>query len=246
MKNIKNLFVAACALLSAVSMAAVQPGVPVSEDAPIRVSAGLHGGLMKNEKGFGTDALGLGLSFAHNVGYDFEYGLGLSGDFAAGGKRLFVTEETKDRNGVRMGVDLMARFMPEVAEKLHLGGILGLGWGTQFGGEALKPEKELVAFGDLAVRVAVGMSYGFSDMVSLYFSPGYTLTGIRFASDKVVDKDAFKKHANLSGVEAPLGLMFSMSDSVGMFVEANTQFTDFQNFTRSWREDVTLGVSFSM
>ena len=126
------MLAAACALVSAASMAVlVQPGVPVSEDAPIRVSAGVGAGFVKNDNGFGVNNLGLGLGFAHNVGYDFEYGVAVSGDFAKLSNARIFTDDMGDKSsGFGVGVDLLARFLPEVAGEFppRWSFERGLGW----------------------------------------------------------------------------------------------------------------------
>jgi hypothetical protein len=249
MKNIKQLLVATVALLSVSSMASLmQPHVPTTEDAPIRVSAGLVGGLIKPTQGFGASNVGLGIGFTHNVGYDFEYGLAVAGSWAGGPNRVF-SKEAEKTSGLALEVELLARFMPQIADAFRVGGYLNVGYSNQFGGEGLKQLKDETAFGDLGLRIGLASSFGFSDMVSMYFAPAYTLTAIRFASDKVVGDDAKKKYKEatmLSGIDLPLGVWFGVADNVGLFIEANTRFTNFSKFTESWKEDVTLGVSFAM
>lgn len=253
MKNIKRLMVATVALLSVSSMASLmQPHVPTTEDAPIRVSAGLVGGLVKPKTGFGASNLGLGIGFTHNVGYDFEYGLAIAGNWSSYMDARLFTDDSKDIAGLGLDVELLARFMPQIADAFRVGGYLNVGYSAQFGGgenAIIKALKERIAFGDLGLRVGLAASFGFSDMVSMYFAPAYTLTGIRFASDKVstdADKKAFKELSNLSGVDLPLGVWFGVADNVGLYLEANTRFRNFSKFTESWKEDVTLGVSFAM
>jgi hypothetical protein len=254
MKNIKRLFVAAVALVSASSMASLmQPTVPVSEDAPFRISGGLHSGLVKNDNGMGANDLGAAIGFTHNVGYDFEYGASIGGGWAAPNvSRLFTKDVDiagKKTHGARMDVELMARFMPELADKFHVGGLLGIGWGHQFG-EFAKAQHENIAFGDLAFKAGIPLSYGFTDMVSMYFAPAYTLTNIRFVKGSASDdvKKSIKDVSNTSGFELPLGVWFGVSDSTGLFVEANTRNVDVSNAGKitSWREEVTLGVSFAL
>jgi hypothetical protein len=263
MKNIKRLLVATVALLSVGSMATVQPGVPVSEDAPIRITTGLGGALFhrqdiaagvfganEHKAGVRLADLSFGLGFAHNVGYDFEYGLGIKTGWANPRTGIF-TEAGKDNSGMRLDIELMLRFMPELAEKFHFGGLLGLGWGRQWG-EGFKDFAKRVAFGDFAFKAGLGLSYGLSDMVALYFTPAYTFTNVRWASggadaaEATANKAYIKDSSNLSGVEAPVGLWVSMSDNVGLFLDVNTQFVNFKKFKDSWKEDFTLGVSFAL
>lgn len=260
MKNVKNLLTAALALLSAASMAVIQPGAPTSEDAPMRVSAGLEGSLLTNKQetgdkgGIGLNSASIGLGWAHNVGYDFEYGLAVSGGMAAlSNNRLFTDDVgTGDKKMQGFGVngELLFRFMPEIAESLRLGGFLTVGYCGIFGGDHIKKATENIGFGDMAVRLGPALSWKASDMISLYFTPAIALNHIRFPSDKVVGepaKEAFKKEANLIGAEAPLGLMVNFTENVGMFVEANTKFIKFSDFKKEdWRENVALGVSFAM
>lgn len=253
MKNIRNLVMATVALVSVSSMAnLLQPHVAVKEDAPIRISAGAQGGLIISDKdkfgdknGFGANNIGAGLGFTHNVGYDFEYGLAVSGGWAAWeGVRVTSKDESEKGRGFRLETELLARFMPELADSFRLGGVLGVGYSHLFGGEAYKPVNEMIKFGDLAVRVGIATSYGFSDMVSMYFAPTYALTEIRFLDDKADQK--LKDVSTLSGLELPLGLWVEVADNVGLYLEANTRFRNFKKFTESWKEDVTLGVSFAI
>ncbi len=251
MKNIKNLLVATIALVSVGGMAnLMQPFVPTTEDAPVRVTTGLQGGLIRdNEKNFGVNNLGLGIGFTHNVGYDFEYGLAIGGSWAAGQSGRLFTQPTTDAkiSGMRLDVELLARFMPLVADSLNFGGFLSVGYQNQFGGEGLKPVKDAITFGDMSARVGLAVSYAFTDMFSLYFAPAYALTNIRFVKDDAAEpmKTVLKEGSNLSGVEFPVGFWFGR-ENVGVYLEANTRFVSFKKFTESWREDVTLGVSFAM
>ena len=252
MKNVRLLFVALAALVSTSSMALVQPAVPMSEDLPMRVSAGLRGGFHKVSDKFGMRNLGFGVGFAHNVGYDFEYGISVGGDYAAAvrgdkGGNIFV-EEYKDNSAMHMDVELMARFMPELAERFNLGGQLVVGYGTFLSGkDDFKKAREAVAFGDMEVKVGPAMSFGFSDMVSMYFTPAYKLSDIRFGI-KEEAKKPMENVTNLSGVELPLGFWFAIADNMGIFLEANTNFKFIKDveFAKRWREDVTLGMSFAI
>lgn len=252
MKNIKNLLLASLAMVSMVSNASLmQPHVAVSEDAPVRVTAGLQGGFLRNaeEKKMGVNNMGLGLGFAHNVGYDFEYGLALAGNWATPEFGRLFTPATEKASGVRLDVELLARFMPQITESIRLGGYVSVGYGSQFGGEALKAYKEFVAFGDLAARVGIIASFAVSDNVTLSLAPTYALTSIRFASDKVVGdaaKEDFKKDVNFSGVELPLSVMFGIGDNVGLSLEANTIFRNVKKFAETWKEEVTVAVSMAI
>lgn len=250
MKNVKLLLVAAAALISASSMAKmVQPGVLASEDAPIRLTGALNTSLVSPSTGFGFNNMSGGLGFSQNLGMDLEWGLevgaGYAGTDLIESSRIF-NESEKAGAGFRLDVELMTRFMPEVAEDFRFGAVVGLGWGKSFGVES--PLKDKVAFGDLALRVGPALSYGLTDMVSFYFSAEYTLTNIRFASSSANDgeKKMISEHSNLSGMQLPLGFTVQASDNVGIFVEANTKFRDFRNFTKSWKEEITLGLSFAM
>lgn len=272
MKNIKHLLLATVGLISASSMAVLmQPGTPTTEEAPMQFSVGGNTGIIvpevNGETKFGINNLSGGIGFTHNLGYDFEYGLGVKAGWAAPGSagekkyaaRIF-TDDTNDladpakkRDGFRLDVELMARFMPELAEKFHLGAVLGAGWGMQFGGEdgtSVKAFKDATKFGDLAFRVGPAMSFGFSDMVSMYAGANITLTNVRFADSTKVNaiggQKAFDDASNHLGMEIPVGFTFSVADNVSMFVEANTQFTNFKAFKEGFKEDVTLGVSFAM
>lgn len=248
MKKITRLLVASVALMSATSMAGlIQAVKPVSEDAPFRITTGLKSGLLNNDKGTGINNVGLGLGFAHNVGYDFTYGIAVSGDWASMGRdRVFGGEEAESKNRLWMlDVELSASFMPEVAERLHVGGLLGFGFTEKFGAVARQAkEANKIVFGDMSLRAGLGLSYGFTDMFSMYVAPSYTFTGIRFyASDAT---EAAKKDRFYSGMEAPVGFWFSASENVGVYVDVNTKFADFSNFTKSWRNDFTLGVAFAI
>jgi opacity protein-like surface antigen len=258
MKNIKNLLAATIALVSVSSTASLfQPHIATTELAPIRVTAGLQAGMLRDtsaDKKFGLNSAGLGIGFTHNVGYDFEYGLAVGGGWAGpeqSGARLF-TDSKEKIFGARLEAELLARFMPEIADGFRLGGYVTIGYNTQFGGDDLKTEAEKVAFGDMGVRAGIATSYAFTDMFSLYFAPAFALTHIRFpASDKVSTEDQkkkFKAGANWAGVDLPLGFWFGVGDNVGVYLEANTRFRNFQGdaLMDSWKEDVTLGVSFAM
>lgn len=149
---------------------------------------------------------------------------------------------------MHMDVELMARFMPELAERFNLGGQLVVGYGTFLTGkDNFKKVREQYSFGDMEVKVGPAMSFGFSDMVSMYFTPAYKLSDIRFGI-KEEAKKAFENETNLSGVELPLGFWFAVADNMGIFLEANTNFKFIKDveFAKRWREDVTLGMSFAI
>ena len=240
MKKIIVSFFTAMALFSFNSFASlVQPGNPVDEESGFRVNGGLKSGMWQSGSGFGLSNLGLGIGFAHNVGYDFEWGLSLSGDYASHNDRIFTTNT--NTTGFRLDAEIMGRYMPEVAEDFHFGAHLAVNWGQQFG-EGARSYNEEVSFGDLGLRAGLGVSYHFSDYVAGYFLPGYSLNHIRFGAKT----EEIRKRTLISGIEFPVGLWFNVSDDTGIFLEANTRFTDFSNFTSSFREDLTLGVSFSI
>jgi len=252
MKNIKNLLMAAVALLSMSSTASlIQPSYPPSEDTPYRVAIGLKSGLVKNPNGTGVNNIGGGIGFTHNVGYDFFWGLAASYDWASlGHNRVFGgNEHETGYAGSRIEVELSLGFMPEVAERFHVGGLFGFGWGHLFNKTVAEEAKALgIAFGDLNLRVGPAFSYGFTDMCGIYFAPAYTLTGIRFAKGDSQFKELIKENSNLSGVELPVGLYFGASENVGFYLDVNTKFTDLRENHRkdSWREDFTLGMTFAM
>jgi hypothetical protein len=243
MKNIKRLLFAAAALVATGSMATIfQPNIPISEDAPLRISTGLSHGFFKPDTGFGPLKHSLGLGILYTPGYDFNIGGSVAGGVAAGGNRLY-TDAAKEEYGFRIDVELMASFLPEVAEGFHVGVLLGLGFDRQFGGKSTKAMAENIAFGDLSGKVGLGLSYFVTEIVNINLFPSYTLSGVRFASDKATDADAIKANSFLSGLEVPVGFGFTVADNMILYVEANTKFTNFSDFANSWQEDVSFGLS---
>ncbi len=261
MKIVKRLLIVVWALVSAGSIAVVQPIKPVGEDSPIRIHGGLQGGyngVMKaantDKMGFGFSNVGLGLGFAHNVGYDFEYGLSISGDWATApgntsnkgrGTALWSKDATDAKTaGARTNIDLMVRYMPELSERFNAGLAFVGGWGDQFG-ESNKAIKDARNFGDLNLKVGPAMSYGFGDTFSAYMGVSYTMSDIRFLKEGSAG-DALKAYSSLHGLEAPVGLWFSLADNAGLFLEVNTRFRNISEFTKSWREEATLGLTFAI
>lgn len=242
MKNVRRLLVAAFALVSINSIAGlVQPLVPTGEDAPVRINGGLLSGASGSKDGFGVRNAGIGLGFAHNVGYDFSYGMSLAGSWASHNSNIF-TASGKESSGPRMDVELMTRYMPELAEKLHAGLGVSIGWARQFGASA-KAINDQVSFGDLNVKVGPALSIGLGEVVSAYVSAQYSLHNIRFGAK---DGSDAKKSANQMGLDIPLGFWFSIADNAGLFVEGNSRFTNFSNFAKSFKEEVTLGLGFAI
>ncbi len=242
MKVLRRLFLATFALVSTTSVAdLVQPGIPGNEDAPLRVSGGALTGLSGTKDGFGFRNVGAGLGIAHNVGYDFDYGISIAGNWASSNNRIF-TEKAKGTEGGRLDVELMTRYMPELAEKFHAGLVISLGWSRQFG-ESGKAINDNVSFGDLNFKVGPAISVGLGDSFALYFAAKYSMHSIRFGAKEGSDA---QKYANLSGLDFPLGFWLSVSDTTALFLEANTRFLSFKDFGRSLKEEVTLGFSFAI
>lgn len=262
MKNVRNLLAAVCALLSATTMAVVyQPGAHVSEDAPIRVGAGLGAGLVYTKTGdkgeFGLRNGGLGLSFAHNVGYDFTYGVAVGGGAATlRGGRIFDDKGNKDGTGFGIDVDLAARFMPEIADALRLGGRLNLGYSHLIGGEdnaAVKQAKGAIKFPGVKVAIGPAVDWRASDMFSLYVSPALVLNhAMAMESDTVTDKETFKKGVNILGVEVAIEGNFAISENMGITVGTTTNIERFSEDpikSSRWnyfKQDVVAGVNFAM
>ncbi len=242
MKNVRRLLVAAFALVSVSSVAGlVQPVRPASEDAPVRFNGGLLGGASGTKDGFGVRNAGIGLGFNHNVGYDFEYGMSLAGNWVSHSSKIF-TDAAKGTEGPGMDVELMTRYMPEIAERLHAGLTISLGWTHQFGANA-KPINDQVSFGTLNVKVGPALSVGFGDVVSAYVSTQFSLHNIRFGAKE--GSDAAKTN-NQMGLDIPLGFWFAIADNAGVFIEGNSRFTNFKEFTKSFKEEVTLGMGFAI
>ncbi|MCA9507822.1 MAG: hypothetical protein KC505_05305 [Myxococcales bacterium] len=242
MKNISRLLLATFALVSFNSFASlVQPITPANEDYPVRINAGLLTGMNGTKDGFGVTNLGAGLGFAHNVGYDFEYGMSLAGNWASYNSKVF-TDAAKGTDGARLDVEIMTRYMPEITDKFNVGLALSVGWGQQFGKNA-KAINDEMAFGDLNFKAGPALSAGLGEMASLYFSVQYSLHNIRFGAK---DGSSAKTSANRSGIDVPLGVWFAFSDSAGLFVEANSRITNFSDFKKSFREEVTLGLGFAL
>jgi hypothetical protein len=260
MKNIKRLLLATAALVSASSMA-FGPGMIGSEEAPIGLSVGANTNMIMPNRGtvdtpdrkFGVDKVGGGIGFRQNIGFDVAYNVSVGGSWAsAGGTRLFTDEVKmpgdKSAAGFRLDAEIGARFMPEMADGFRLGGMLGINWGMGFS-DADKTGREVIAFGGAGVRVGPAMSMAFSDMVAMYVGVNYTLTNIGFAKSDAPDlvKENLKKEYFFrSGIEAPIGVVITVADNMGVFLEANTQFTDFGKFMDTWKEGVTLGMSIAL
>lgn len=251
MKNIKNLLVATVALLSAATMAdmgLLPPVVPANDSAPVRINLGLQGGMngMHNgtESKFGLTSVGGGIGFTHLVGYDFEYGASVSVGYASllNMARIW-TDEGKPNSGLRVEADLMARYMPEMAEHLRAGFVLGLGYGDLFTGEKTKAFKEGRDFGDLYVKPGIALSYAFTNAVAGSIGVSYSLHNIRFGQK---DGDVKENHTNENGLDIPASLWFGLADSAGLFIQANSRFTNFKRFAKSFREEVSLGVSYAL
>lgn len=242
MKNIKRLLVATMSLMAASSMAnLLQPITPVNEDTPVRLNIGLESGLNGTPDGFGLTNLGGGIGITHSIGYDFEYGLAATGNWATAeyGRKIW-TPNGKDSSGFRLGVDAMARYMAEMAERLRAGVVLDVGYGHQFSGADYINKGR--SFGDLYVKAGPAISYGFSNAVSAYLAVKYSIHNIRFG----VTDEKVKKYANLMGMDVPVGLWFGLADSAGLFIEANNRFLSFKDFGRSYRMEATLGVSYAL
>lgn len=241
MKNIKRLLVATMALVSMSTMAKVLvPVVPANEDTPVRLNFGLNSGMNGSKDGFGITDMGAGVGFTHLVGYDFEYGIAANGSYATSGygKKLF-SDAGKLTRGPRLDVDVMARYMPEMAERLRAGLVFGVGYGHQFkGAESINENR---SFGDLYAKVGPAISYSFTNAVAGYLGIQYSMHNIRIGA-----KDSIKDYSNHSGLDIPVGLWFGFADSAGLFIEANNRFTNFKNFTKSFREEVSLGVSYAI
>lgn len=242
MKNFKHLLVATFVLLSTSSMARiVNPLVPLSEDAPSRFSFGLKGGFGggMDDKKFGLSSIGGGISFAQYLGYDVEWGLGLGYDYTSWRGRIF-TEASKASQGSRVDAELMFRYMPEVAERFHLGLTLSLGWGRQFGTGAEEYNKAR-KFGDLNFEVGPATSYAFNDITTMYFAVLYRMNNIAFG----VEDDKFKKMTNVSGFDFPLGFLFHTSEYSSFFIEANSRLTMLSkgHVGRGFKEEITIGYN---
>lgn len=263
MKNMKRLVIALAAMISTNSMAyLLQPAIPAKEDAPMRLTVGGQMGLVTRpeslgdkKKGFGLENLGGGLGFSHNVGYDFEYGIAA----ALGGKstgKLFTKESTDEKlGGMLVSYELMLRYMPQVMENFHLGGILGIGVDHFFMDEKFKATSEKIAFGDGHLRVGLGTSYRFGDMFAIYFAPAFKWGAIRFHSDKAKNDDTFKKAANTMGAELPLGFSVNVMESMAIGLEANTQFNHFghkditgkeEKMMDGFKEEIGLNISYDL
>lgn len=245
MKKINGLFAAAVALLSAGAMAGLlQPVLPVNEDTPVRVNFGVQGGLNGTKGGFGLTSLDGGIGFTHDVNNDFTYGLAARGGVATSkyGSRLFTKDAKEGNSGFRLDVELMARYMPEMAQHLRAGLVLGLNWGDQFTGAAAKEIRDGRSFGDFEAKVGPAISYGFTPGFSGYVSAQYSFNRGRFG----VKTEELKGESNWSGLDVPVGVWFGLADSTGLFIEANSRFLNFKKFTKSFREEVTLGVSYAI
>lgn len=239
MKVIRRLFVAAFALISTTSIAdLVQPGVPGNPEEPLRVSGGIITSASGVNGGFGLRNLGAGLGIAHNAGYDFTYGISVAGSWASHNSTIF-TDRGKGTEGGRLDVELMTRYMPELAEKFYAGLVISLGWSRQFG-ENAKAINDNVSFGDLNFKVGPSISYGFTDSFALSFAAKYSMHDIRFG---VKEGSPLKAYSNRSGLDLPLVVWLAVSDTSALFLEANTRFKDFKTFGKSFQEEVTLGFS---
>lgn len=243
---IKRLLPAMAALLSMGAAAnLLQPVLPINEDTPVRVIVGTTGGLNNVKVGaenkFGLTTLNVGVGVTHDIDNDFTYGASASvglGTTPSYKGRIF-TDAAKNVQGLRVDADLMARYMPQMAEHLRAGLVLGLNWNDQWkNNDAVRLNR---SFGDLGVKAGLAMSYGFSDSVSAYVSARYNLNNIRFGV-----KESLKASTNVGGVEFPVGVWFGDANKTGLFVEANTRFLDLKNFGRSFREEVTIGVSYAI
>lgn len=240
---IKRLLPAMAALLSVGAVAELlQPVLPVNEDTPVRINVGVQGG-MNNVRGgsFGLTTLDGGIGFTHDINNDFTYGaavragVGTTPRFSG---KIF-TDAAKDVQGFRMDVDLMARYMPQMAEHLRAGLVFGAGWNDQFKNNELVRNNR--SFGDLYLKAGIALSYGFTDAVSAYIAARYNLNNIRIGA-----KDPIKDYTNTNGFDIPVGVWFGLADSTGLFIEANQRFLGFKNMGKNFREEVSLGVSYAI
>jgi hypothetical protein len=239
MKNTKRFFLAAVLLSTSAMANLAQPFAPMSEENPVHINGGINGGIGTGDLGFGLSDIGGGLGFAHRVGYDFFYGAAVNFGYLSTQSKVF-TEEAKTKSAMNLDVELMARYLPEVAENFHFGLAFSLGYSRMFG-ENVKNWYESMNFGDLNFKVGPNLLYSFNENVAIYSGVNYTLSNIRFGA-----KDEAKDSSYLSGVEAPIGAWFALNDNAGLYVEANSRFKDFSKFKTSFREEFMLGVTFAL
>ena len=235
MKKIIGLSLTLAFLLSSVSMATfMQPATPASEEFPFRLGLGFQTQLVKRplinpSPGFGIESMGGALSFSHNVGNDFEYGLAVyTGGMSYG--HMFNKASTDAKLGMGYwGVDLMARYMPELVQDFHFGFVLNFGIdGVRniYGKDKnpiFKAHEEGIAFGNLYVKLGPAMSYRFADCFALSFAPQVTLTKIRFYKEKAAP--GLKDQKNYFGLEAPVAALFTFYDHLGVALEVNPMIT---------------------
>lgn len=243
MKNIRRLLAIAAALVSSTSMALLQPALPISEDAPTRITAGVVGDMALKNNDFGLTDMGAGFGVAYNVGYDLFFAGSLKGSYSSHSHHIF-TDSGKETSGFRLDAEVMAAFLPELSDGCYFGGVLGVGFGRQFG-EKAKALNGLSKFGDMSFHIGPAMSYDFNDVFRAYINPSLTMKYIRFAISDDASQD-FKDKSNTLGLAVPVGFAVSLNETSDLFFEANTQFDNLKHFGKSFNETLTLGVAFSI
>jgi hypothetical protein len=237
MKNLR-LLAAAAALVSINATAGLlQPIVPMGDEAALRIVAGAHSafGIAKKNADSGVKSLGGGLGITQNVGNDFNWGIaGVLG--AANYKAYLFKDADKDKTGWRADVELMMSYMPELAENVRAGLVINTGWGDQLTSDSRKKK-----FGDLNVKVGIGVSAAFSSVVTGSIAAQFSYHDIRIGPE-----GDLKDRSNRYGVDIPVTLWLGLADHVGLFVEANSRFYNLAKNFKQLREEVSLGVSYAI
>jgi hypothetical protein len=217
MKNVKMIWMGMVSLLSVGAFATTQTMIAGSDATPITVNAGIGAKMgayrvSNDDKGFGFSGMGAAVGVNHYAFNNFEYGATLKGGYGAvGGKKLFLKDGVG--SGFMFGLDLAARYMPEIATNMRLGGVVDVGYGRLFG-EKVKDSYEKIAFGDLHFNVGPAFQHHVTDMFS--YSVGLTggMSAIRFsAKDR---KEEAKKGDNMIVVKLPVNFLVQATEKTGV------------------------------
>jgi hypothetical protein len=198
--------------------------------------------------GFGLNFLGSSFGFSGMVLKGFEIGGSLKIGASSRSKLFDNAVSNAGLNGARADFGFLMRYLHQVSERFDLGMMFSYTYGGWWSNKAGKGRDVRKNVWDFTINFGPAATFIINDSISLY---GTISSGLKIPHKPSIiintNKIQMGEFYGLEfGMNTPIGLIWQITDLLGLYLEANTRIDNFNDSENSFKEEINLGFNMTI